>query len=358
MRVALIGFGRIGRAIFRINHARRRFDIVAINDINPDINNIAYLAKYDSTYGRFAEPVSVDGDDLVVNGTRSRVFHHADMRQLPWDDLGVDMVIDASGVHDNVLAAHDLVRGSIRKVVITHAPDEVDHTIVLGANEDTYDPAVHHVVSSSICDTVAVAPVLRKIDDTFGLDSGFLTTLHPWLAYQNLLDGPSVSWAQPGTIYSHYAIGRSSPGTLIPKPTSAIDATSRVLPQIAARMQCMSFRVPTQTVGAANLCLNLKSAATVADIATLFDAAERAQSWPLIHNNREPLVSVDFAGTEYSAVVDHRWTAVFGPRQVYLVIWYDNEWGYSSRVVDVAAFMAAQEGVSTATSAVRAVQGV
>ncbi len=339
MKVALIGFGRIGRAIYRINQKKQYFEIVAINDINPDTHNMAYLLKYDSTYGRFEGSVTVDEPCMIINGLKTRIFHSTDLLKLPWEELDVDMVIDASGVHDNVLAAHKIIGHGVKKVIVTHSPDEVDHTIVFGANEESYRPEQHHVISSSICDAVAVAPVLRLINSAIGIRTGFLTTLHPWLAYQNLLDGPSISWALPGTIYSHYAIGRASPGSLIPKPTSAIEATQRVLPTLRGRMQCMSFRVPTQTVGAANLYLTLRRGTSLEEIASIFESYEAKQRWSIIHNNREPLVSVDYAQTEYSAVVDTRWSSLTNEENLFLVLWYDNEWGYSNRVVDLVRFL-------------------
>lgn len=339
MNVALNGFGRIGRAIYRINQKKQSCNIVAINDINPDINNMAYLLRYDSTFGRFDGTVQVNEPYLIINGQSIRVLNCARIQDGPWESLGVDLIVDASGVHDNVLAAPALIKRGIKKFIVTHSPDEVDHTLVFGANDHSYRPEKHHVVSSSICDAVAVAPVLKQIHDAIGIQTGFLTTLHPWLAYQNLLDGPSVSWSAPGTIYNHYAIGRASPGSLIPKPTSAIEATQRVLPELNGAMQCMSFRVPTQTVGVANLYLNLSRSTSVEEITALFESFEINQRWPIIHNNWEPLVSVDIAGTEYSAVVDHRWTALPEGRHLYLVLWYDNEWGYSSRVVDLIRFL-------------------
>lgn len=339
MRVALNGFGRIGRAIYRINHRKPFCEIVAINDINPDPNNMAYLLRYDSTYGRFDGTVVADDLSLTVDDHKVRVFHHAKIQDVPWEQLEVDVIIDASGVHDNVLAAPSLISRGVKKVVITHSPPEVDHTLVIGANEDSYRPDRHHVVSSSICDAVAVAPVLKQLQDKVGIQTGFLTTLHPWLAYQNLLDGPSISWATPGALYPHYAIGRASPGSLIPKPTTAIEATLRVLPELSGSMQCMSFRVPTQTVGVANLYLTLNRSTTLEEVIKVFESAEAKQKWPIIHNTREPLVSVDMAGTEYSAVVDHRWTSMTDDKHLYLVLWYDNEWAYSRRVTDVARFI-------------------
>ena len=339
LRVSINGFGRIGRALFRINHQRQLFDIAAINDINPDINNTAYLLNYDSYYGRFYTEATADDRHLIVDGKRIPVFCEPCIQDVPWESLGVDIVIDASGVHDNVLAATELIARGVKKVVITHSPDEVDHTIVLGANEETYDPDHHHVVSSSICDSVAIAPVLRIIDEAFGIESGFLTTLHPWLQYQNLLDGPSVSWARPGKIYYHYAVGRASPGSLIPKPTSAVEATQKVLPQLNGVLQCMSFRVPTPVVGAANLYLRLEQDVELEQVHAQFERFVEEQKWPILKNTIEPLVSVDFVGTEYSAIVDHRWTALAGSRHLYLVLWYDNEWGYSCRVLDVAEYI-------------------
>ncbi len=339
MRVGLNGFGRIGRAICRINDQKQFFDVVAVNDINPDTENMAYLLRYDSTYGRFAGNVEVDEPHLIVNGKKIRVSHERKIDDVVWDEMGVDLVIDASGVHDNVLAARGLTTRGVRKVIVTHSPPEVDQTLVLGVNEASYDPERHHVVSSSICDAVATAPVLKHLNDAIGIQTGFLTTLHPWLAYQNLLDGPSISWATPGVLYQHYAIGRASPGSLIPKPTSAIEATQKVLPELTGAMQCMSFRIPTQTVGSANLYLGLERSTTVEEVEALFTTVEGAQKWPIIHNSREPIVSVDVAGTEFSAVVDHRWTATGDGRHLYLVLWYDNEWGYCSRVVDLVRFL-------------------
>jgi glyceraldehyde 3-phosphate dehydrogenase len=339
MRVGLNGFGRIGRAIYRINNEKQSCEVVAVNDINPDTENMAYLLRYDSTYGRFDGNIEVDEPHLIVDGQKIRVTHERKIEDVDWAKLGVDLVIDASGVHDNVLAAKALTESGVRKVVVTHSPPEVDQTLVLGVNEASYDPDRHHVVSSSICDAVAAAPVLKHINDAIGVQTGFLTTLHPWLAYQNLLDGPSMSWAMPGALYQHYAIGRASPGSLIPKPTTAIEATLKVLPELTGAMQCMSFRIPTQTVGSANLYLSLKRSTTVDEVEALFKTVEGTQRWPIIHNTREPLVSVDVAGTEFSAVVDHRWTALSDGSHLFLVLWYDNEWGYCSRVVDLVSFL-------------------
>jgi glyceraldehyde 3-phosphate dehydrogenase len=338
-RAAIVGLGRIGRALFRINQQRKVFDIVAINDINPDPGNLAYLLQYDSEYGRLGEKVTAKNGKLHVDGKTIEIFNRKNIEDVPWADLDVDVVLDSSGVHHNVAAARSLIESGVRKVVITHSPEEVDLTLVLGANESAYDPKRHHVVASSICDAVAIAPVMKVVNETFGLESGFVTTLHPWLSYQNLLDGPSVSWAWPGRIYHHYAIGRASPQALIPKPTTAVEATLKVLPKLRGALRCMSFRVPTPVVGAANLYLRLKKDTTLKAVHDMFEKAARRQKWPILNCMDEPLISVDFVGAEYSATVDHRWTDLAGSRHLYVVLWYDNEWGYSSHALHVADYV-------------------
>jgi glyceraldehyde 3-phosphate dehydrogenase len=347
MRAAIVGFGRIGRAIFRINDKRGLFDIVAINDINPDNQNMAYLLQYDSEYGRFEKAVTADDSNLYVNGSPTALFHENRIHDIPWESLDVDVVIDSSGVHDNVSGAPCLIERGVKKVIITHSPDEVDHTLILGANEETYNPAEHHVISSSICDAVAVAPVIKMIDEAFGIESGFLTTLHPWLSYQNLLDGPSFSWSSPGEIYCHYAVGRGSTRGLIPKPTSAVEATLKVLPKFRGAFRCMSFRVPTPVVGAANIYLRLKGDASVEEVHRAFERYSSLQKWPIIRRTKEPLVSVDFLGCEYSSTVDERWTDLAGDRHLYLVLWYDNEWGYSNHALSVADYVLRERTVGS-----------
>jgi len=302
-KVALVGFGRIGRAIFRINSIQQRFDIVAINDINPEIGSMAYLLRYDSVYGRFEKEVMVEEDHLIVDGQMTRVFHNADILELPWERMDIDLVIEASGNHPNVIAAPILLQYGIKKVVITHSPKEVDQTLILGANHEDYTPEKSAVISSSICDAVAVAPVLRLLDTKMGIKQGFLTTLHPWLSYQNLLDGPSTSWAIPHTLYPHYALGRASPGSLIPKPTSAIEATARVLPHVTKSMRCMSFRIPTSDVGVANLYLQLKQKTSIEEIIDIFKEAEASQMWKIFKNNVEPLVPLDPCKTSHVSIL-------------------------------------------------------
>lgn len=347
LRVGINGFGRIGRAIYRANCEKQSFKVVAVNDINPDISNIAYTLNYDSLYDRLREPLRVDSEAGVISNDRDSiaVYHESSIAEVPWEAADVDIVIDASGVLANVLAARLVVeKGRARKVMITHSPDEgVDFTMVLGANEQHLDVERHHVIASSICDATAIAPVLKLMQRAFGIRSGYVTTLHPWLNYQNLMDGPASSWSVPGEIYHHYALGRSVIGNIIPKPTSAIQATCRVLEGVTEEMiGSFSYRTPTAIVGSADITLVTEQEVTRQDVIAAFEEGEQEQRWSILHSNIEPLVSLDFKKSEYSAVVDMRWTDVIGQSMVKLVLWYDNEWGYASRVVDQVAFVSEQ----------------
>jgi glyceraldehyde 3-phosphate dehydrogenase len=358
VRVGINGFGRIGRAIYRANLEKQAFVLVAINDINPDIHNIAYTANYDSLYDRLLDPLVVDaaGSRLYNAFDSIAVFHEPQIADVPWESVEVDLVIDSSGIAANVLNSRRVItRGGVRKVMITHSPENgVDFTMVLGANEHQLDPDRHHVIATSICDATAIAPVLRLVKQHFGLKSGYVTTLHPWLNYQNLMDGPAASYAVPGEIYHHYALGRSSMGNLIPKPTTAIQATCRVLDGVTEGMiGTFSYRTPTAIVGSADLTLIPDRPVERQDVCEVFAAYEAAQNWQILHNNNEPLVSLDFKKSEYSAIVDTRWTDVVGNELIKLVLWYDNEWGYASRVVDQVAFVTGQADFSNGNGAIR-----
>jgi glyceraldehyde 3-phosphate dehydrogenase len=344
IRVGINGFGRIGRAICRANLEKQGFELVAVNDINPDINNIAYTVNYDSLYDRLREPFLVDTEASVLYNAAGSiaVFQEHRIADVPWETLDVEVVIDASGVLANVLNSRRLItRGGVRKVIVTHSPDSgVDFNLVLGANEHLLDVERHDVISSSICDATAIAPVLKLMKQHFGLLCGYVTTLHPWLSYQNLMDGPASSWSVPGEIYHHYALGRSVVGNIIPKPTSAIQATCRVLEGVTeAMIGSFSYRMPTAIVGSADITLVTEGQVDPDRLRSVLADYEAAQSWNILHNNVEPLVSLDFKKCDYSAVVDGRWTDVIRDRMVKLVLWYDNEWGYSSRVVDQVRYI-------------------
>ncbi|MEO1263871.1 MAG: glyceraldehyde 3-phosphate dehydrogenase NAD-binding domain-containing protein [Bacteroidota bacterium] len=339
LKIGINGFGRIGRAIFRNNLEKNLFDVVVINDINPDIHNLAYTLNFDTLYDRLPKAFTVSGQSLVdPEGKEIDVFHENRIHDVNWKKYDVDIIIDASGVFQNVLDAQKLISlGACKKVCITHSPDHVDFTMVLGANEHLYNPSNHHVISTSICDATAIAPIMKIVNQAFSVDHGYVTTLHPWLSYQNLIDGPASSWSVPGTIYHHYALGRSAIGNMIPKPTSAIEASCKVLVEEGITENIIgsfSYRTPTAIVGSADITLNIKEKTNKKDLISVFEEYEKNQNWNIIHNNIEPLVSLDFKKADYSAIVDHRWTDVIGEKMLKLVLWYDNEYGYAARVID------------------------
>ena len=341
LKVGINGFGRIGRAVFRSNLNRKAFEVVSINDINPDLGNIAYQLNYDTLYDQLVEKFSFENNYIYNDHNHIKVFHERNIDDVNWKSCDVDIVIDSSGVLENVLRAKKTIeKHGLKKILVTHSPNEVDFTMVLGANEDKLDIKRHDVISSSICDATALGPVIKLMKDNFGLKSGYITTLHPWLNYQNLMDGPASSWSVPGEIYHHYALGRSAIGNMIPKPTSALTATCKVVEGIDENIiGSFSYRTPTAIVGSADITLNLQKKVTKNQVIEVLHNYENNQKWDVIYNNIEPLVSLDFKKSEYSAVIDNRWTDIIQGDVLKLVLWYDNEWGYSTRVVEQISYI-------------------
>ncbi len=341
IRVGLNGFGRIGRAITRIAEGHPDLDIVVVNELDPDIHNFRYLLTYDSLHGRFGHAVEADVEkrELLIAGRRVAFHSSRSILDVPWQAHDVDVVIEATGVDANAVAAHELTRRGVPRVVVTNAHRSVDVTVVMGVNEKDFDAARHRVISTSICDTNAIAPVLHELDREWGLEAVHVTTLHPWLSYQNLLDGPVSSVASPGHAWSDYGLGRSSSLSLIPKDTTAGRATLAVLPQLEGKLEAISFRVPTHIVSASDLVVVLRRDATVEDLNGYFAAAAR-RAPRLFGFETEHLVSIDYRGTEQSSIVDGRRTRVINGRFAKLVTWYDNEWGYGNRVIDVVKLVA------------------
>ena len=239
-RLFINGFGRIGRAITKLNMKYQKFDLVQINDINPNCENLTYLLNYDSTYGRLPEPATSLGNEMSIGGHVVKVSSFSDLNEISWAELDIDVLIDASGVSKNVLVAKDLTRkGALKKVVVTHSSDDVDREVILGVNTDALTKE-DSVVSSSICDANAIAHPLKWIDSAFGISGGAVTTLHPWLSYQNLVDGPSISQSNPGVVWSDFALGRAAGESLIPKNTTALTATEKIIPAIAGKLLSFS----------------------------------------------------------------------------------------------------------------------
>jgi len=339
IKIGINGFGRIGRAIFRVLQKKDNMRVVAINDIDPLIENHAYLVNYDTIYGQLEEKIIVDSSKNIFLNDAHEIsfFSENKIHHVPWSDANTDLVIESSGIYENVVNAHKIIKKEVKKVIVTHSPsDFIDQTIIMAANEDAYLPHKHNVLSSSICDANACAPVMKVLDDELGLLDGFITTLHPWLGYQNLVDSSLKSVSSPGHYWKDFALGRSSVDSLIPKQTTLMPAIKKALPELDQNIQAMSFRVPTSIVSASDMTLTLKNSTSENNLITFFKDLEKR--FPnVILTNEESLVSIDFKGISQSCIVDLRWLKLINKNKIKIVLWYDNEWGYSNRAVDVAA---------------------
>jgi len=329
MNIGINGFGRIGRAVFRRAWRRQVHTCVHINDVYGDVGNLAYLLQHDTVDGRFEASVKVcGGSRLVVEGERRRwevgVSAVPIISDIGWARAGVDCVVESSGADHNIRTARD-VHG-VRHIIVTTHDGSADTTVVFGVNDHRFDPAVHRVVATSICDAIAIAPVLRALLTHVQVDHCFVTTLHPWLSYQNVLDGPVRSPSHA----SDYSLGRSSIGALIPKHTTVAEALEDLLPDLRNRITAFSYRVPTAAVCTADLSIVLSSAVDKPCVESMFAAVPGG----VLRCSDQPLVSSDFQGESASAVVDLRWLVSRG-RHVKAVLWYDNEVGYAHRVVDL-----------------------
>lgn len=343
-RVLINGFGRIGRAITRINLAHEIFELAAINDINPDNKNIAYLLKYDSTFGRLGNEISSDEENLYIDGKPIKLYHKSAAKELDLEN--VDILIDSSGIRENILQIEEIAESlQDKRFIITNIDSKKAKNIIFGVNHELLKEAETTVISSSICDAISLGPIYHVLTKAFNIESGFLTTLHPWLSYQNLLDGPAKSWSQPGDIYSHYALGRSAVSSLIPKSTSAIRALNNVFPNVIDKICSFSYRTPTSLVSSAVLTLLVDRKTTVDEIIELFKAEESKQKYNIIKTTDEPLISLDYIQSSYSAILDTRWIQVNNGNHIELVYWYDNEWGYASRVVDIVGYVGGLENM-------------
>jgi|TARA_B100001971_G_scaffold71019_1_gene65502 glyceraldehyde 3-phosphate dehydrogenase len=335
-QIGINGFGRIGRAIYRVLLENNYNGEVVINDINPDNNNIAYQLKYDSLYGILNNKVYADEEMIFVDEKKIPIYHYKTIDEVPWNRHKIKIVIDASGVHENLIRSRNL-KGKVRNVIITHSPEHeyIDRYVIMGVNENEINFDTDFIISSSICDANAFGPVVNVLEKEWGIKHGFITTLHPWLSYQNLLDGQSQSILYPGKTFSHYILGRASTYSIMPKPTTTVDATCKVLPWLDDKFFSFSFRVPTATVSCSDISVELKKKVSVQQVTDLFEEQQNDQINNIFNSNYEPLVSIDFKGSSYSATIDQRWTSVNDNNYLKLILWYDNEWGYSNRVYDL-----------------------
>ncbi len=330
VRVAINGFGRIGRNMLRaaLGSGGEGLDFVAVNDLT-DAKTLAHLFKYDSVHGRFPGDVHVDDQDLVIGHERVRVLSERDPAALPWAELGVDVVIESTGIFRARDQAAMHLEAGAKKVIISAPAKEPDVTLVLGVNADQYDPESHHVISNASCTTNCVAPVAKVLLDAFGFEHGLMTTIHAYTNDQRLLDLPHKDLRR----------ARAAALSIIPTTTGAARAVGLVLPELAGKLDGMAMRVPTPDVSIVDLVATVERETTAEEVNGAFQAAAGGPMDGILEFTDEPLVSVDFTTHPASSVVDGLSTSVIGGRLVKVIAWYDNEWGYSCRCVDLARFV-------------------
>ena len=329
-KVGINGFGRIGRLVFRAMEKDPAFDIVAINDPG-SITAAAHLLKYDSIHGRVYDEVRVDGDSIIVDGRRVRVLSDRDPRNLPWGELGVELVIESTGFFTDANAAHAHIDSGAKKVLITAPAKNEDITIVMGVNDDQYDPEKHHIVSNASCTTNCLAPFAKVLMDSFGIKRGFMNTIHSYKNDQKVLD------------QSHKDLRRARAANLsmIPTTTGAARAVSLVLPELKGKLDGFATRVPTPDGSMVDLTVELEREVTVEEVNEAIKAAAEGPMKGILAYVEDPIVSMDIVGDSHSSLFDSKLTMVLGGKGnlVKCVSWYDNEWGYSNRVKDLAKIM-------------------
>jgi glyceraldehyde 3-phosphate dehydrogenase len=328
-KVAINGFGRIGRQVTKalFENYKGKFDLVAVNDLS-DTDTNAHLFKYDSNYGAFQGTVAVKDGDLVINGDRVKVLAEKDPSKLPWKDMGVDIVVESTGIFTDRPKAELHMHAGAKKVIISAPAKGEDLTIVMGVNENKYDPAKHHIVSNASCTTNCLAPAAKVLYDLAGIQQALMTTIHAYTNDQRILD----------LVHKDLRRARAAAMSMIPTTTGAAKAVSLVIPELKGKFDGYAMRVPTSTVSVVDLTALTDKEITKDELFAAFDAAAAGPMKGILKVVREPLVSIDFKGDPYSSSVDYEFTNVYG-KMVKLVTWYDNEWGYSNRVADLMDFI-------------------
>ncbi|MFZ2071327.1 MAG: type I glyceraldehyde-3-phosphate dehydrogenase [Halobacteriota archaeon] len=325
VKAAINGWGRIGRIVFRAAlQDQSDIEFVAINSHAAEASWMAHLLKHDSVHGIQEGDIRAEGDRLVVNGKELKIYAENDPGKLPWGDLGVDVVVESTGELLSKKDASKHLDAGCKKVIITAPAKDPDVTIVPGVNEAMYDPAKHSIISLASCTTNCLAPVVKVLNDTFDVQRGFMTTVHSYTSDQKLLDGRHKDLRR----------ARAAAMSIVPTTTGAAAAIGVVLPSLAGKMDGISLRVPTCDVSVVDLVAELGREVTREEVNSVFEEASRTALNGILDCSYEPLVSMDYIGSRYSAVVDAEYTKVVGGKMVKVLAWYDNEWGYSCRVVD------------------------
>ncbi len=323
IRVAINGFGRIGRAVFRIGWEDPKIEFVAINDL-ASTENLAYLLKHDTVYRTWWKDVRVEGNDLIVEGKRIKVFSELDPEKLPWKELGIDVVVESTGKFTDVnLAKKHLIAGA-KKVLVSAPTKNGGKMIIRGINEHEYDKETDHIVTIGSCTTNCAAPVLKVLNDNLGIENALLTTIHAYTSTQALVDRPNKK---------HFRRGRAAAYNIVPTTTGAAEAVIRVLPELKGKFDAVSVRVPVLCGSIIDVVAKVKKETSVEEVNGLFKEAAESSLKGILQYTEEELVSSDIIGSPYSAIFDSKMTRVSG-NLVKVMAWYDNEWGYSTRLVE------------------------
>ncbi|MFC1892634.1 type I glyceraldehyde-3-phosphate dehydrogenase [Chloroflexota bacterium] len=328
-KIGINGFGRIGRLVTRaVMEKKADIDVVFVNDLT-DTKTNAHLFKYDSSYGIYPGKVEASPDAIVVDGRSVKVLAERDPAKIPWKDYGVEVVVESTGLFTDAAKAAAHRQGGAKKVIISAPAKGEDTTIVLGVNEDKYDPAKHHIISNASCTTNCIAPVVKILNDSFGLTRGLLTTAHSYTNDQRLLD----------QFHKDLRRARSAALSIIPTSTGAARAVTLVMPELAGKLDGIALRVPTPTVSVCDFVADLTKKVTAEEVNQAFKTAASGPLKGILEYCDEPLVSIDFKGNPASSIVDADNTLVIDGNMVKVLAWYDNEWGYSNRVIDLISLM-------------------
>ena len=329
MKVAINGFGRIGRNAFRIALSRPELEIIAINDLT-DAHTLAHLLEFDSTYGIFDAEIKSTYDSIIVNGKEIKIYAERDPENLPWTELGVETVIESTGVFRDRAGMEKHLKAGAKKVVLSApAKGEIDATIVMGVNEDIYDFENHHLISNASCTTNCLAPVAKVLNDEFGIKKGLMTTIHAYTGDQKILDFPHKDLRR----------ARAAGLSMIPTTTGAAKAVSLVIPAMEGKLNGMAMRVPTPTVSVVDLVAEVEKDTTTEEVNAVLKAKAEGELKGILGFEPRPLVSVDFKANSNSSIVDAGSTMVIENNMVKIISWYDNEWGYSERLIDLCVFI-------------------
>lgn len=329
IRIGINGFGRIGRNVFRTCQGKKELEIVAINDIT-NAKTLAHLLKYDSVHGILKANIEAGENTITVDGKQIKIFAEKDPANLPWKELGVDIVIESTGIFTSREKAAKHLTAGCKKVVITAPAENPDVTIVLGVNENMYKPEAHQVISNASCTTNCLAPIAKVLLERFGFKKGVMTTVHSYTNDQNILDLPHKDLRR----------ARAAALSMIPTTTGAAKAVGLVLPSLKGRLDGIAIRVPTPNVSVVDLVAELETKVTAEQVNAAFKEAAEGKMKGILAVSEEPLVSCDFNGNPLSSIVDLPYTKVIEDTMVKVLSWYDNEWGYSCRVRDLIVFMA------------------